>query len=850
MASLQTYKTKRRFDHTPEPAVSRKAAKTKATLQFVVQRHDASHLHYDFRLEAGGVLKSWAVPKGPSLNPADKRLAVQVEDHPIAYGKFEGTIPEGNYGAGTVEIWDTGTYTPETPTATPEKEIEKQLRAGSIKFRLNGKKLNGSFALVRMKNGNNKNWLLIKHKDEFATTGKYDPDHTKAKTPAKAKTPKNRSTKRTATKTTPPPATSVRGGRAEKFKHFIKPMLTQLHDKPFDDDNWIFEMKWDGYRAIAETGPKGIRLYSRNGLSFANLYPTVADELTRIKKEAVLDGEIVALDKDNKPSFQKLQQYAGHTGLPLIYYVFDCLAYQGKDLTAMPLLERKKMLKKILPASDIIRYSDHIEASGTAFFNKVTEMNMEGIIAKRADSPYTTGRRTSDWLKIKNHNTQEAIIAGYTAPRGGRQHFGALLLGIQSGKTLKYIGHTGTGFTEKILRELHAKLKPLARTTSPFTGKIPVNATVTWVEPVLVCEVKFSEITDEGIMRHPVFLGLRIDKSAAETNHMDVAVKKTTTKRKAKKKKAAPQPETDAEDANNTTVTINHHRLTLTNLNKVYWPDDGFTKGDLIAYYASVRKYILPYLKNRPQSLKRNPNGIHDKGFFHKDAGGTAPAWVKSIALYSESADKDIDYIICNDAPTLTYLNNLGCIEINPWNSTTRHLDNPDYLIMDIDPSDKNTFDQVIETARVIKTVLDKAGAPGYCKTSGASGLHIYVPLHAAYTYAQIRPFAELIAILTEQQLPQITTTERTLTKRKGRIYIDYLQNKRGQTLASAYSVRPVPGASVSTPLAWKEVKPGLHPTDFTITNIQKRLDKKGDLFQEVLTGRINLGKCLKALEK
>jgi bifunctional non-homologous end joining protein LigD len=511
--SLSTYKKKRRFNETPEPSGKAKA-KSGKKLSFVVQRHDASHLHFDFRLEVNGVLKSWAVPKGPSLNPSDKRLAVMVEDHPLAYGKFEGEIPEGNYGAGTVEIWDNGTYTLVEDESTDQKAIEKQLAKGSLKFIMHGKKLKGSFALVRLKDG--KNWLLMKHKDDYAVDEAYDPDE----------------------------------GRKEKTS-------------------------------------------------------------------------------------------------------------------------TKKAAKK-------------------------------------------SARKTS---------------AVKRAPR-----------------------------------------KVLSKKT----------ATV---------------VKDED-----------------------------------------------------TSIKIGGHTLKLSNLTKLYWPDEHITKGDLINYYVTIHKYILPYLKDRPQSLRRNPNGIGDSGFFHKDVGDAAPDWVKHQPIYSEGAKKDIDYIICNNLATLTYLNNLGCIEINPWNSTLKHLDNPDYLIMDIDPGEKNTFNEVIDTALVIKEILDRAGAPCYCKTSGASGLHVYIPLHAAYSYDEVRDFAQLIALLTEQQLPDTTTTERSLNKRKGRLYIDYLQNKRGQTLASVYSVRPVQGACVSTPLSWKEVKHGLKPTDFTIFNIKERVEKKGDLFGGVLKERINLAKCLKAL--
>jgi bifunctional non-homologous end joining protein LigD len=852
MKALATYKKKRRFNETPEPEGSGKAHKNHK-LQYVIQRHDASHLHYDFRLEVNGVLKSWAVPKGPSLNPADKRLAVQVEDHPLAYGKFEGEIPEGNYGAGTVAIWDKGTYEPEEADGKDiEEAIDRDIEKGSLKFMLHGGKLNGSFALVRMKNGKGNNWLLIKHDDEYAIRKPYDPDAAQATTRTKSRRKEKRAIKAAAA----PP--SVRSGKNEKLKQTITPMMAQLDDKPFDNDNWIFEIKWDGYRAVAEVGDTPVRLYSRNGLSFEALYPRIFEALQKIKKEAVLDGEIVVMDKDDRPSFQKLQQYGENPTLPLLYYVFDCLSYQGKDITDLPLLERKKIAKSLVPKNSVIRYSDHIVGEGKEFFTHVVKLNVEGMIAKRADSTYHPGKRTRDWLKIKNHNTQEAIIAGYTAPRGGRQHFGALLLGIREGNKLKYIGHTGTGFTDLQLKEMYLKLKALERDSSPFEGKIPVNSPVTWVEPTLVCEVKFAELTDEGILRQAVFMGLRIDKSAREANHIDVAVKpekkralkKVVDKKPAaRQKKAAKQPATKEETVKDIALKIDGHKVEFTNLNKFYWPEEGITKGNLVDYYNSMYKFILPYLKDRPESLRRNPNGIIDHGFYHKDAGDAAPGFVKTKTIYSEAANKDIEYIICNDRATLLYLNNLGCIELNPWNSTIKHLDYPDYLVMDIDPSEKNTFEEVVDTALVIKEILDKAGAKSYCKTSGATGLHIYVPMHAQYTYEQVRAFAEIIATLARQALPDTTTMERSLNKRKGRIYLDYLQNKRGQTLAAAYSVRPVPGASVSTPLLWKEVKHGLSPLDFTIFNVQKRLVKNGDLFQNVLKEKTNLKKCLAVLE-
>jgi bifunctional non-homologous end joining protein LigD len=852
--SLQVYTRKRNFTNTPEP--SGKSKKKSAALSFVVQRHDASRLHYDFRLQVNGVLKSWAIPKGPSMNPADKRLAVMVEDHPLAYGNFEGEIPEGNYGAGTVEIWDHGTYEPENTNASDsDKEMMHELKSGSLKFILYGEKLKGSFALVQMKNGDGKNWLLIKHRDEYATD-EYDIER-EVKTKRKPGKDKDM-----VSSSDIPVARSVRSAK-EKLEDYIKPTMAHTREHAFNDEEWIFEVKWDGYRAIAEVKKKDIRFYSRNGLSFERLYPAVVEELKKLKEDVVLDGEVVVLDKNDRPSFQKLQHYSENRSLPLVYYVFDCLRYKGKDITDLPLTERKKIAAQVLPASNVLKYSDHVDTDGKAFFENAVKLGLEGIIAKRAASKYAEGRRTYDWLKIKNHNTQEAVIAGYTEPRGSRKHFGALVLGMYEKGKLKYIGHTGTGFTEKILKDVYTTLQPAVRKTSPFDKKVPINAPVTWVDPVHVCAIKYTEVTEEGILRHPVFMGLRIDKKAKEVDHLDIEVpshdkanahvKKTTAKKTATKKvpakKAAKRKASNktAEDSN--VVKVQGHELKFTHLDKIYWPDEGITKGEVIEYYNSIHKYIIPYLKDRPQSLKRNPNGINDKGFFHKDAGDAAPDWVDSIELYSESADKEIDYIVCNNKATLLYLNNLGCIEINPWNSRTKSLDNPDYLIMDIDPSDKSTFEEVIDTAQVIKSILDKAGAASFCKTSGASGLHVYVPLGAKYDYDQARSFAEIVASLTLEQLPAITTMERSLNKRKNKIYLDYLQNKRGQTLAAVYSLRPVPGATISTPLDWKEVKHGLSPAQFTMKTLPKRLEKKGDLFKGVLMKGIDMEKCLKKLE-
>jgi bifunctional non-homologous end joining protein LigD len=643
----------------------------------------------------------------------------------------------------------------------------------------------------------------------------------------------------------PPQIRTTAGSNARKFTHYIKPMLAKLHDEPFSDPDWIYEIKWDGYRAIAEINKKEPRLYSRNGLSFKDDYPGIFEELKKIKKHVVLDGEIVALDAEGKPKFQLIQQYEMGGDVPICYYVFDCLYVNGKSIEDKPLLERKEILKDLLPESDLVKYCDHVPGQGAEFFKAIKKQGLEGMIAKRADSTYSEGNRSGSWLKVKNIIMEEAVIAGYTEPGGSRKYFGALVLGLYKKGKFSYIGHTGTGFDERTLKELYNQLQPLKTTQSPFDVDVPVNAPVTWVKPKLVCHLKYTEITESGTRRHPVFMGLRTDKDAKDVHE---EVKATEEVKAVKKPNRKGNTKTDDMD---TTKTIAGKKVTLTHLDKVFWPDEGYTKGDVINYYEAVYPHIIKYMKDRPESLMRMPNGIKGMGFFHKDAGLGAPEWVKSVPLRSESAGKEVNYIICNDKQTLLYLANLGCIEMNPWNSRLKSLANPDYLVMDIDPSDHNTFDQVIETAHAIKEVLDKAGATSFPKTSGATGIHIYVPLGAKYTYDQARDFAHIVAVHAHELLPGITSLERNLSKRgKDHIYIDYLQNSKGQTLACAYSIRPKPGATVSTPLDWSEVKKGLLPTDFTIKNIAKRIEKKGDLFSGALLKGIDMAKCLKKLEE
>lgn len=620
-------------------------------------------------------------------------------------------------------------------------------------------------------------------------------------------------------------------------------MLAKDASEAFDSEDWIYEIKWDGYRAIAETG-KRFRLYSRNGNSFAAAYPVVSDALSAIKKQAVIDGEIVVMNEEGLPDFQKIQDYEKNPHFPICYYAFDLLELEGKSLVDLPLIKRKEILKKFLPQNKIIRYSDHIPGSGKEFFDLAVEKHLEGIMAKRADSTYNPGKRTTEWLKIKNNKTADVIICGYTEPSGSRNHFGSLVLGLRDGDKIKHAGNAGTGYDEKKLKSIFTLLQPLRRKTSPISEHLKLK-NVTWVEPEIVCEVKFTEWTRDGKLRHPVFVRLREDKTSKESDMTATKPVKAPVKKERTKKKSV---KSSVKEPGNS-LKFGKVEVPLSNLSKIYFPEDKITKGMVIEYYQTIAEYILPYLKNRPQSLNRNPNGIHAPGFYHKDAGEGAPSWVKSFPVPSGSSDKIIDYIICNDKATLAYLNNLGCIELNPWHSVISKPDNPDYIIIDIDPSDNNTFDQVIEAAQAFKRLLDRAKVECYCKTSGASGLHIYIPAGRKYNYEDAKNFAHLLCMMVQEELPGFTTLTRNLRKRgKSHIYLDYLQNRKGQTISSVYSLRPKVGGTVSMPLEWKEVKKGLSPHDFTIKNALQRIKKKGDIFAGVLGKGINIHKVISAL--
>jgi len=875
--ALTLYKKKRSFKDTPEPVGGKASGRG---LRFVIQKHDATRLHYDFRLEMEGVLKSWAVPKGPSLNPEDKRLAMMVEDHPYDYRTFEGIIPEGNYGAGTVIVWDEGTY--ESLEGGSKKEQEKillqQLKKGSLKFKMNGTKLKGEFALVKLKNAEKNAWLLIKHRDKYAKESditKKDKSVVSGKTlKAIEKTskniwgssPKKKSASKRSRKQRVEKKKTQSDGKKASFPKTVRPMLATLVDQPFDEPGWQYEIKWDGYRAVAMINKAKVNLISRNNKSFNEKFYPVVDALKKWDINAVIDGEVVVLNDKGISNFGSLQNWRSEADGPLFYYVFDILWLNGYELKSLPLTKRREILKDILPDENMIRLSENFETSATEFLATAAKMGMEGIMAKKEDSAYIEGDRTRDWLKIKSNKRHEVVIGGFTQNEGSAKTFSALLVGVFDNGRLDYMGKIGTGFNVKMQKEIMAKMKKLETKKIPFTEKPDVNkpsrfrpnppkATVTWLKPQLVCEVSYTEITTDGIMRHPSFEGLRTDKKAKDVkkeNAIPVEDLKEKTKKEKPNRYTNPVTDKDRKTLLNPTEEtqvkkMNGHEIKFTNLSKIFWPAEKYTKRDMLNYYYQVAPYLLPYLKDRPQSLNRYPNGINGKSFYQKDITGKAPDWIK-MEPYTTGEGEDKNFLVPEDEASILYMANAGAIEMNPWNSTIHKPDNPDWCLIDLDPSDKNGFDIVIKVAQATKEVLDNIGVTGYPKTSGSTGIHVYIPLGAKYSYDQCQMFARIIATQVNNMLPDITSIERLTKARKNKLYIDFLQNRPKATLAAPYSVRPKPGATVSMPLYWEEVKKGLTMKDFTIKNAMDRIKSEGDIFKPVLGKGIDLNKILEKL--
>ncbi len=775
---LSEYRKKRDPAQTPEPFGSEKSG---TELTFVVQRHDATRLHYDFRLERDGALASWAVPKGVPLEPGAKALAVHVEDHPLEYGKFEGEIPKGQYGGGTVEIWDNGTY-----------ELLEEKRNGQLTFELHGTRLRGTWSLVPAHmDGKEQNWLLIKRSDEDAVA-------------------------------VAPPAE-------------YKPMLATLDTRVPTSDEWVHEVKFDGYRAIAYVRGGDCRLVSRNGKDLNGRFPEIAKQVVSAVKSphAVLDGEVCRLDPTGRSSFSELQQGSG----PLVLYAFDLLELDGETLVDLPLLERKRRLRELLDARNTaVRVSDDF-ADGDALLEAAKGQKLEGIISKRARSRYAQGRRNRDWLKIKVIGEQELIVAGYTRGSGRRAAtFGSLVLAVNDGDELRYAGNVGTGFDDAEIGKLLKLLKPLHRDLSPFAvvPKLPKvrKGDVQWVEPELVAQVKFSEWTHDGHLRHPSYLGIREDKAAAEVTR--------------------EVPDADPPEAIPPVLRRGKRELRLSNLDKPFWPEEGITKGDLLAYYRAVAPVLVPHLKNRPFTMRRYPDGASGKAFFQKDAPKHMPEWIPTFHALVSTREKAktkkwIDFPVVGDELALLWMVNMGCIDMNSWYSRIDRPDRADFVLFDLDPTPEVPWGQTVEVALILKELLDQLGLASFPKTSGGKGFHILVPLDRRSSFEDTRAFAEFVAGAIARTHPKLATTEWSKARRRG-VLIDANQNGEGKTIASAYSVRPKPGAPVSTPLTWDEVDGKLNPAIYTMPVVLERVRTLGDVYADVLTTKGSLAKALRAL--
>jgi len=917
--SLDEYQRKRDFTKTPEP---RGAPDPAAGNRFVVQKHWATRLHYDFRLEMEGVLVSWAIPKGPTLNPAERRLAAHVEDHPVSYYDFEGTIPKGEYGGGTVMVWDWGTY--ELEEATPAES----LRRGEVKFRLHGVRLSGRYALVRTRS--EKDWLLIKKKDEAA-----DPNFDIEKFDTSVKTGRTKEEIEQGKDAVWSSRRDEGGGglinlaNAEKgpMPRTLDPMTAQVVDEAFDDDRWLFEVKWDGIRLVSFIDEGKVSLQTRAGRIVDAEYPQL-QAISRLvnARQAVLDGEVVVLDEEGRPSFQLLQN-RGREQQPMQYMVFDIVYFDSRRLFKVPLEDRKRLLRDIVRDSTILKYSDHILVQGKAFFKAAQQKRLEGIVAKLRDSQYKPGVRSSAWLKIKADLTQEVVIGGFTAPRASRKYFGALLVGVydNDGRFI-YAGHIGGGFDEKTLADVYELMKPLIVKDSPFSGPPPrANEKPTWIRPELIAEARFAEWTRDGVMRQPVFLGLRDDidprdvrreqpgdvdreiaraeaeqkpepkKQAAKpakarsttTARVKVATRTSTVKRTSAAARSAAarstatvrsparKPTAPVTNLPNTPLSkaaariaeklgtnirgataaelealdaipkegnwqIGGRTVHLTNLDKVLFPEDRYSKRDLIRYYVQIAPVMIPYYSRRPLSMNPHPDGIHGKSYWVKDKPDYAPDWIPTFRYQDQKSLKD--WILIEEVATLAWLANHAVIDMHPWYSRVDKPEYPDWSVVDLDPAEGATFKDVIAVAKVVKSALDHLKLSALLKTTGQSGLHVYIPIERRYTLDESRGFVAKLAHMIAELMPDKVTEVWEVKRRTGKIRIDYTQNVINKTLAGPYSVRPVVRAPVSTPIDWRELDdPRLRPDKWTIRTLGDRLLEVGDLFRDALTLRQRL---------
>lgn len=852
-----------------------------------MQKHAATRLHYDFRLEFDGALKSWAVPKGPSLDPGEKRLAVHVEDHPLDYASFEGIIPKGSYGAGEVIVWDAGTYVPDEPKGrdledreAAEAAMREGLEAGKMSVTLLGKKLRGSWALVRMKG---KDWLLIKHADSYA-----DPGRDILEDDRSIRSGATLSDLRSGRKPDPA-AARVRaellpGARAAPFPNTLTPMLPTLAEHAFSHPDWIFEPKLDGIRVVALVREEAVKLLSRLGSDATSRYPALIRELGRQEREMVLDGEIVALDPSGKPSFQLLQERMHLTraadirraeeSIPIVYYVFDLLYADGYELHRVPLRQRRLLLESTLALSERVRLVDFVEEEGEMAFEAFVDYGLEGVVAKRRDSFYEPGRRSHAWLKIKGTQSEDFVVVGFTAGAGARaKTFGALVLAAHDDEgKLRMAGQVGSGFDDRTLEQLRERLDAMVIDESPVAE--PAQSPTIWVRPELVAEVKFTQWTNDGRLRAPVFLRLREDKAPGEAVRAEpVAPPAPPSAAKGGDKQLGAVLEALAGKDESGLLNLDGHRINLTHLNKVLWPPSGghagVTKRDLLRYFAQVSPYLLDHLKDRPLSLVRCPDGITGERFFQKHVDLGRPKFVETVRLFSEHNVGDGDYVMCNNLATLMWFGQMAALEIHPWYSRVspepdgHHLGTqfagseaaidssllnyPDFIVFDLDPYiysgregkgeepelNRIAYQRTCEVAYWLKELLDGLDLKSFVKTSGRTGLHIFAPILRQLDYDTARSACETIGTFLRSQHPKDVTMEWTVTKRTGKVFFDHNQNVRGKTLAAAFSPRLAPEATISMPLDWSELL-DVYPTDFAVLNAGAFLEERGDRWADI----------------
>ena len=803
---LGPYRAKRSATATPEPFGGTERDRSGI---FVVQKHAASRLHYDLRVEHDGVLMSWAVPAGVSMDPSVKRFAAHTEDHPLEYADFEGVIPADEYGGGEMIVWDRGAL-------TWDEDPDDGMAKGKLLFSLAGYKLHGQWTLVQMKKSPTE-WLLIKKADGWHREGESEFNEQSILTGLTVEDLREG------------------GDRGQRFRNDLVEagaieanvdgsdldvMLAQTADAPFSDADWLFEVKYDGYRLVATKRGRTVVLRYRSGHDATALFPEIASAIRRLPfDQLVVDGEVVALDDDGTPSFQLLQQRGRLSNrrditraaarLPATFFGFDLVGFEGLDTRPVALADRKQVLGEVLPRLGPIRFADHFVGVGESLFEQAVALGLEGVMAKRETSKYVPGR-SDQWLKIRAEQTGTFVIVGYTKGKRGSSGIGALHLGALRNGALTYAGRVGSGFSESALDRLGGRLDEEAASEPSVLGAPSEGSDTVWVRPTLQCTVRFKEVTDAGALRHPVFEGfehLNLDDVMELDLHQHTA----------------PPPEVlDARSSDPTNTT------------KVFWPEEGYTKGDLIDYYTAVADHMLPYLADRPLVLDRYPDGIDGKSFFQKNAPDFVPDWIRTQQV--STGDNSNTYFIVDDVEALRYLANMATIPIHVWASTLANVGSPDWCVLDLDPKEA-PFSSVVVVAKAIKETCDAMGLPSYPKTSGKTGLHILVPMGRGFGYDQQRLLGELIARVVESKVGDIATTVRNPRARDGKVYLDYLQNGRGKLIVSPYSVRPVPGATVSAPLRWKEVSKNLDVARFTIKSMPRRLaSMKDDPLLGVLT--------------